>query len=120
MDTLPMDAQVTVVGYGAQEMSVGGGPPVFEYLHDRHYAATELITSNHKHSREFIKLTANPAKGKGADCFGDSGGPNLLGDTNVILSITSFGANMLCRGVGYSYRIDTEDALDFIREFLEE
>jgi secreted trypsin-like serine protease len=65
-------------------------------------------------------ITANPAQGKGGFCFGDSGGPNLLGDTNTILAITSYGADPICAGVGYSNRIDTEYALEFINSFLEE
>jgi secreted trypsin-like serine protease len=118
VDTLPMGTQVTVVGYGAQYINVGHGNPYFVFLFDRYFATTELIASEHEISDEFIKLTANPAQDKGGGCFGDSGGPNLLGDTKIILSITSFGANPLCRGVGYSNRIDTDYALEFIKSFL--
>jgi hypothetical protein len=35
-----------------------------------------LIASKHKNSGEFIKITANPAQGKGGVSFGDSGGQN--------------------------------------------
>jgi hypothetical protein len=47
-------------------------------------------------------------------CFGDSGGPDLLGDTNIVLGVNSFVANSLCAGNTYSYRVDTEQALSWI------
>jgi len=118
VDTLDMGTEVTVVGYGAQGFAVGGGPPEPVFLLARYFAPTELIASSHQPSGEYIKLTANPAQGKGGSCFGDSGGPNLLRDTNTILAVTSYGANPMCAGVGYSNRIDTEYALEFINSFL--
>lgn len=117
VDSLPMGTEVTLVGYGVQ-FWIGDGPAIPVVLYDRYFAYAELIASNHKNNEEFIKLTANPAQDKGGDCLGDSGGPNLLGDTDIILSITSFGANPKCRGIGYSNRLDTEYALDFIKTFL--
>ncbi len=67
-------------------------------------------------SSEFIKVSANPAQGKGGTCFDDSGGPVLVGDT--ILAVNAFGTNGLCRGVNYAYRLDTPEALAFVRSFL--
>lgn len=54
----------------------------------------------------------------GGTCFGDSGGPILYGDTDVILGVNSFGLNGNCAGVGGAYRIDQEDDLDFIGFYL--
>ncbi|HEY2905999.1 MAG TPA: trypsin-like serine protease, partial [Vicinamibacterales bacterium] len=65
-------------------------------------------------SREFIKLTANPAQGKGGTCFGDSGGPDLLGGTDIVLGVNSFVTNTNCAGVTYSQRVDLADILAFI------
>jgi hypothetical protein len=117
VDTLPNKTDVDVVGYGLQ-FDQGGGP---RYPADgaftRFYAPTKLVASNHVHSDEYIKLTANPAQGKGGICFGDSGGPDLLGGTDIILAVNSYGANGNCAGVTYSNRIDTY-ALDFIESFL--
>jgi hypothetical protein len=118
VDTLPMRTDVTVVGYGVQNFIVGGGPPEPLVLQTRYFATTKLIQSNHKHSDEYMKLTANPAQGKGGFCFGDSGGPNLLDDTNIILGTPSYVANPMCAGVGYSNRIDTDYALEFINEWI--
>ena len=118
VDSLPMRTEVTLVGYGTIGFLVGNGPPEpFSFI-QRYFGTAEIIKSNHVHSDEYMKITANPAKGKVADCFGDSGGPNLLGSSDTILGITSYGANPMCAGVGYSNRIDTEDALEFIEDFL--
>lgn len=48
----------------------------------------------------------------GGTCFGDSGGPNFLGDTNVVAGVTSFGLNSTCGGTGGVYRVDRSDDLD--------
>lgn len=50
----------------------------------------------------------------GGTCFGDSGGPMLLGDSDVIVGVNSFGLNGNCAGIGGAYRIDQADDLDFI------
>jgi hypothetical protein len=117
VDILPMNTKVDLVGYGLQFDS-GGGP---RYPEDgaftRYYAPTLLIASKFVHSDEYIRLTANPAQGKGGTCFGDSGGPDLLGGTDTILAVNSYVTNGNCAGVTYSNRIDTY-ALDFINSFL--
>lgn len=117
VDTLPMNTDIDLVGYGLQ-FDQGGGP---RYPEDgaftRYYAPTKLIASNFVHSDEYIKLTANPAQGKGGTCFGDSGGPDMLGGTDIILAVNSYVTNGNCSGVTYSNRIDTY-ALEFINAFL--
>jgi hypothetical protein len=117
VDTLAMKTDVDLVGYGIQ-FDQGGGP---RYPEDgaftRYYAPTKLVASKHVHSDEYIKLTANPAQGKGGTCFGDSGGPDLQGGTDIILAVNSYVTNGNCAGVTYSNRIDTY-ALDFINGFL--
>jgi hypothetical protein len=117
VDTLAIRTAVDVVGYGVQNFVNGGGPcdpncrkspgDVFT----RFFARTTLVASNNSISDEFLKLHSN----KGGTCFGDSGGPDLLGGTNVVLAVNSFVANLVCSGNTYSYRVDTPQALSWIR-----
>src|SRR4030095_4040126 len=114
VDTLPMNTQVDIVGYGVQGFIRGGGPPETIFLFTRYFAPSLLIQSNNVQSVEFIKLTANPGRGKGGFCFGDSGGPDILSGTNTVLAVNSYVTNGNCAGVTYSQRVDLPDILSFI------
>ena len=92
--------------------------PRWTGLRNRFYAPVKLIAANFVHSDEFIRLSANPAQGKGGSCFGDSGGPDLLGGTNTVLAVNSYVTNANCKGVTYSNRIDTAEVLAWINSFL--
>jgi trypsin len=116
VEGLPIKQPLTVVGYGVQDFVTGGGPPQPVVPFTRFFAPVELVQIGQSLADEFIKVSANPSKGKGGICFGDSGGPVLLGDT--ILGVNSIVTNALCRGVTYAYRIDTPEALAFVRSFL--
>jgi hypothetical protein len=121
VDTLKMRTDIDLVGYGVQwKIKDGGVPPSARWTgyRIRYYAPTKLITSKDVISDEYIKLMANPAQGKGGTCFGDSGGPDLLGGTNTVLGVNSFVNSYNCTGVTYSNRVDTGYALEFINSFL--
>jgi len=113
-----MNTPVDLVGYGTQGFIRGGGKPTEVFLFTRFFAPSQLVQSNNVQSGEFIKLTANPAQGKGGICFGDSGGPDLLGGTATVLAINTFVTNGNCTGVTYSNRVDLPEILDFIKDFL--
>jgi hypothetical protein len=53
----------------------------------------------------------------GGTCYGDSGGPNFLGDTTIVAGVTSFGMNETCSGSGGVFRTDREDVLEFIGKY---
>ena len=53
----------------------------------------------------------------GGTCYGDSGGPNFLGATNIVAGVTSFGMNETCSGSGGVFRTDRADVLDFIDDY---
>ena len=118
VDALPMKTPVELVGYGAQGFIRGGGKPTEVFLFTRFFAPSQLVQSNNVQSGEFIKLTANPAQGKGGVCFGDSGGPDLLSGTPIVLAVNTLVANGNCAGVTYSNRVDLPEILDFIKDFL--
>jgi hypothetical protein len=119
VDTLANKTAVDFVGYGVQEQIRGGGPPTWTGVRIRMYAPSELISGNFKHSDEFMKLAMNPGGGSGGTCFGDSGGPDLLGGTDIVLAVNSYVTNSNCAGVGYAARVDTPEVLAWINTFLD-
>lgn len=113
VDTLRNGTPVTIVGYGLQGYVNGGGPcggpctPTGGASATRWSGLTTLIASNDVISKEFLKLHAN----KVGVCHGDSGGPDLLDSTNIILAVNSFGNGTQCQSNTFSYRVDTPAAL---------
>jgi hypothetical protein len=61
-----------------------------------------------------IQISGSPGNNRGGICSGDSGGPILYGDTDIIVGITSFGKREQCLGNGYAYRVDQQDLIDWI------
>jgi secreted trypsin-like serine protease len=57
---------------------------------------------------------------RGGTCSGDSGGPVFWpADTNQVVAVTSWGiANAGCRGIGYYYRTDRGEVLDWIHSVV--
>ena len=119
VDTLRNKADLDLVGYGVQEMHHGGGPPFWLGDKVRLYAPSELVSGKFVHSDEYMKLALNHGRGTGGTCFGDSGGPNLLADTDTVLAVNSYVTNYNCAGVGYSSRVDIPDVLAWIEGFLD-
>jgi len=68
----------------------------------------------------FNVQTSGNGAGKGGTCNGDSGGPIFYGgfESNLIVAVTSFGLNQLCRGTDFSYRIDQADVLQWLEEHM--
>jgi hypothetical protein len=123
VDTLKSKTPVDFVGYGVQEqiMAFPGQSPRARWtgLRWRMYAPSELVSGNFVHSAEYLRLALNPGGGSGGTCFGDSGGPDLLGGTSTVLGVNSYVTNVNCSGVGYSARVDVPEILDWIYTFLE-
>lgn len=108
----------TSVGYGLQVSFSNPNPPKYSALKDRLVSTPHLVQINRGIVGDYAMILSNNAK-SGGTCFGDSGGPNFLGDSNVIAGVTSFGLNSSCGGTGGVYRIDRADDLAFINSFLD-
>jgi Trypsin len=117
VDTLENKTPVTLVGYGVQEQARGGGPPRWTGPRVRLKAPSEIVSGEFTHSEEFAKIALNPGGGSGGTCFGDSGGPDLLGTSRTVLAVNSYVTNRNCSGVGYSSRVDIPEVLSWIRSF---
>ena len=60
----------------------------------------------------------SPVGGVGGSCFGDSGGPAFVNNTDDVIAVVSFGFSSTCHGADYSWRVDTQPSYDFILPFL--
>jgi hypothetical protein len=123
VDTLKNKTPIDFVGYGVQEqiMLFPGQLPRARWtgLRNRMYAPSELVSGEFVHSAEYLKLALNASSGSGGTCFGDSGGPDLLGGTRTVLAVNSYVTNVNCSGVGYSARVDIPEVLEWIEGFIE-
>lgn len=102
----------TAVGYGLQRIN----PAQIEAQLIRMSAEPHLIQINTGFTGSFSLLLSNNAS-TGGTCFGDSGGPNYLGSSNVIAGVTSFGLNGTCGGTGGVFRLDRPDVLAFVANY---
>ena len=108
------DVTFTAVGYGLQRIN-----PVFEEaLRIRYAAQPHLIQINVPGFTGDFSLLLSNNHSTGGTCFGDSGGPNFIGNSNVVGGVTSFGINGNCAGTGGVFRMDRSWALDFVKSFL--
>lgn len=103
----------TAVGYGLQRIN----PAHIQADLIRMRADPHLIQINTGFTGSFSLLLSNNAS-TGGTCFGDSGGPNYLGSSNVIAGVTSFALNGTCGGTGGVFRLDRQDVLAFVGNFL--
>lgn len=109
------DTTFTAVGYGLQRIN-----PVFvESARVRMLARPRLIQINTPGFTGNFSLLLSNNHSTGGTCFGDSGGPNFLGDSNIVAGVTSFGLNGNCAGTGGVFRMDRQDVLDFVNSYLD-
>ena len=109
------EADFTVVGYGG---TLSWPPPYIEYDDSRRYAESEYQTL----LKSWLTLSQNQATGDGGTCYGDSGGPAFWTDPDegeILVGITSWGDSP-CVAIGFCYRVDTADTLDFIQDVLDD
>lgn len=122
VDTLKVGASVTFVGYGVQYQvvpKIGGPYYAWTGTRARFYATANLLSNKYAISDTFMMCSSNAAKGKGGTAFGDSGGPVLLGNSDTILAVTSFGPDANCAGVSYYCRVDNPDVWNWIDGFMD-
>jgi hypothetical protein len=101
------------VGYGAIP-TFTQGPPQLTPPPGRMFA-----TSRYKAlTQEFLKLNMNSElDDNGGSCFGDSGSPKLIHDTNTAVAITT-GGDPICRANSHNSRLDISAARAFYGQYL--
>jgi hypothetical protein len=110
----------TAVGYGLQESYPDPAYFLASNTRTRMVSTPHLLQINVPgFTGDFSMLLSNNHS-TGGTCFGDSGGPNFLGDSNVVAGVTSYGINGNCAGTGGVFRMDRADVLEFVNSFMEE
>lgn len=111
------DAMFEVVGYGVSRLlggSNGGGPPA----PDRTSGGTRKVAQ-----QTFLSLTPGWLRVQqhenGQICIGDSGGPSLLGGSDVIAGITALVIGGLCTNAAGDSRVDTPSARAFLGQYVD-
>jgi len=105
--------QFTSVGYGAYEVTNGPGGHQYLYNDVRMVATGTLNSTN----ASWLRISMNPSTGNGGTCYGDSGGANFLGTTNIVAAITITG-DAVCRSTNVDYRLDTQSARAFLGQYV--
>jgi hypothetical protein len=111
------DALIETVGYGIQSVQ-----PKPMDVETRYKSTSRIVEVNGNLVEGGNVHTLNdPSEigGRGGSCFGDSGGPLLVNNTNQIVAVVSFGFSLTCHGADYSWRVDTQPSYDFILPFLD-
>jgi secreted trypsin-like serine protease len=102
------------VGYGILRDDKTGGPRSLADTSERHYAEQSFQALE----PYWMQLSMNPSTGSGGTCYGDSGGPHFVGETDVIAAITVTG-DRFCRATDVVYRMDTDSARSFLEYFID-
>ena len=113
LSNLSASQQFTSVGYGAYEVTKGPGGHRYLYNDTRMVATGTLNATN----PAWLRNSMNQATGNGGTCYGDSGGPNFLGDTDIVAATTITG-DAICRATNVDYRLDTPSARAFLGQFV--
>lgn len=107
------EREISIVGFGLQSLD----PPV--HTGERMLGKTR-VKSLDKETVNGYGVMTKGAKGtkKSGACRGDSGGPLLHGDSNLVLAVDSFGDVDTCFGPNYAFRTDTASARAFLGRFV--
>jgi secreted trypsin-like serine protease len=113
LSSLPANQQFTSVGYGAYEVTNSPGGHQYLYNDVRQVATGTLNSIN----SAWLRISMNPSTGNGGTCYGDSGGPNFLGSTDIVAATTITG-DSVCRSTNVTYRVDTPAARSFLGGYV--
>jgi len=102
------------VGYGRLRNEKTRGPHAIGDAGERYYAEQTFQALK----PYWLQLSMNPSTGNGGTCYGDSGGPHFLGNSDMVVSLTVTG-DAWCRATDVTYRLDTDSARAYLSQFVE-
>jgi hypothetical protein len=113
-------SKFTAVGYGGYLAPKEPGGPVIAYEDQREWSVGTLNSVN----RTYLRLSQN--QGSGGTCYGDSGGPNFLGeypynyDPNhlPIIASTTITGDTWCKSTNVTLRLDTRPVRAFLDDYV--
>ncbi|MEJ2305192.1 MAG: trypsin-like serine protease [Anaerolineales bacterium] len=108
------DQQFVTVGYGTLRDDKTGGPHALDGYGERYFADQTFMSLK----PYWLQISMNPSTGSGGTCYGDSGGPHFLGDSNMVVSLTVTG-DAWCRATDVTYRLDTDSARSYLSQFVD-
>jgi hypothetical protein len=114
MDKLLKGQQFVTVGYGTLRDDKTGGPHALGDYGERYFAEQTFLALK----PYWLQISMNPSTGSGGTCYGDSGGPHFLGDTDTVVSLTVTG-DAWCRATDVTYRLDTDSAREYLDDFVD-
>jgi len=104
---------VSIVGYGARSLDPFIPPGM------RMLGKARIQNLNSSFVRDYgLKVSGVNGSGRSGSCLGDSGGPILHDDSNVVVAVHSFGDVDTCEGANYAYRTDSASARAFLGRFV--
>jgi hypothetical protein len=101
------------VGYGTVRDTKTTGPHALYWDPQRRWAEQGFRSL----TKAWLNLSMNPSVGSGGTCYGDSGGPHFLGQTDIVVAVTVTG-DYQCRATDVDYRLDTPAARAFLGQFV--
>jgi len=107
------------VGYGMQGFDRGDGPPQpignppVSGLWQRRAATSRFAAL----TPDTLHLLTEDAIDLGGNCYADSGGPHLLGGTDVVAATSSW-IDTMCEALSANPRVDSADARAFLGGFV--
>jgi len=113
MDKALKGQQFVTVGYGTLRDDKTGGPHALGDYGERYFAEQTFLALK----PYWLEISMNPSTGSGGTCYGDSGGPHFLGDSDMVVSLTVTG-DAWCRATDVTYRLDTDSARSYLSQFV--
>jgi hypothetical protein len=105
--------QFVTVGYGTLRDDKTRGQHALGSYGERYFAEQTFLALK----PYWLQISMNPSTGSGGTCYGDSGGPHFLGDSDMVVSLTVTG-DAWCRATDVTYRLDTDSARSYLSQFV--